>query len=187
MTRENYRLRKMAKLVRGYNRILDLGWAEIPNSYLSNRSVQGLDLTERKPPENYSEVHVGDVMALPNPLEACSIDAILAGEIIEHLENPSAFLRGCFSTLDVGGILVISTPNPLSPIELFLNLFLSRKLFYARDHVMLIPQRWLIRLMENAGFSEVRLLSGGFPIPFLGLIPVPRQFTYQTIAIGYRK
>lgn len=187
MTRESYRLRKMAKLVRGYNRILDAGWAEIPNPYLTNRSVKGLDIQERESPENYSEVHVGDVMALPDPFKAGSFDAILAGEILEHVENPSSFLRGCFNTLDVGGVIVISTPNPLSPIEIFLNLFLSRKFFFDRDHVMLIPQRWLIRLMENAGFSEVRLLSGGFPIPFLGLIPVPRPFAYQTIAIGYRQ
>ncbi len=41
---------------------------------------------------------------------ACA-DAILALEVIEHLENPRAFLREAARVLKVGGGLVLSTPN----------------------------------------------------------------------------
>lgn len=39
-------------------------------------------------------------------------DTIVAGEIIEHLENPGLFLRNAARHLDGGGTLIVSTPNP---------------------------------------------------------------------------
>ncbi len=39
-------------------------------------------------------------------------DVIIAGEIIEHLENPGLFLRNMLPHIEPGGILAISTPNP---------------------------------------------------------------------------
>ncbi len=38
-------------------------------------------------------------------------DAVVAVEIIEHLESPAAFLRECKALLRPGGVLVVSTPN----------------------------------------------------------------------------
>lgn len=38
-------------------------------------------------------------------------DAIMASEIIEHLENPRHFARQCFMLLAPGGKLMLSTPN----------------------------------------------------------------------------
>ena len=39
-------------------------------------------------------------------------DTIIAGEIIEHLDNPGQFLCNMFRHLKPGGRLVVSTPNP---------------------------------------------------------------------------
>lgn len=184
MVNENYRLKKIAHLVQGKKRVLDLGWADIPNKYLNNETVIGLDLSNRELPPNYSEAYTGDVMKLPEPFEAGNFDTIIAGELIEHLEQPVDFLRKCNLSLREGGVLVLTTPNPNSPIERILTLPLSRSYFYTQNHIMLYPQRWLIRIMEIAGFSNIKLYSGGMPLPIIGLIPFPRPWCYQTIAIG---
>jgi 2-polyprenyl-3-methyl-5-hydroxy-6-metoxy-1,4-benzoquinol methylase len=39
-------------------------------------------------------------------------DTIVAGELIEHLENPGLFLRNMQRHLNEDGVLIISTPNP---------------------------------------------------------------------------
>lgn len=47
-----------------------------------------------------------------------SFDAIIASEIIEHLENPRHFARECFKLLKPGGKLILSTPNVDNPASL---------------------------------------------------------------------
>jgi SAM-dependent methyltransferase len=190
---ESYRLKKMARLCAGRRRVLDLGPVEMPNPHLSNPEVIGLDMDRGVLPPNYRECAIGDVMALPAPFGPGSFDAIHAGEIIEHVEGPVDFLRGCLKALSPGGLLVLSTPNPNSPYERLLTITLCRRFMYDRnryrprlDHVCLYPQRWLIRMMEIAGFEDVRLHSGGIFVPLLGQIPFPRPWCYQTIATGLK-
>lgn len=180
----NYRLRKMARLCADCERVLDVGWAATPNIYLKNPHVVGLDLQKGQPPKNYTSCVVGNAMDLPEPFEPNSFDALVAGEIIEHIESPLEFLRRCHKTLKPGGLLVLSTPNPFFPAELLLTIVLSRRYYYTEEHVCLYPQRWLIRLMERAGFTDVRLYSGGVPAPIIGRIPFPRTWCYETIAAG---
>jgi SAM-dependent methyltransferase len=44
-------------------------------------------------------------------------DAIIALEVVEHLENPRHLLRGCRALLRAGGTLVLSTPNLANPVS----------------------------------------------------------------------
>lgn len=184
---ENLRLKRMAKLVSGRQKVLDIGAADKPNPYLHNPEIVALDLGSFDKPSNYSSRITGDAMRLPHPFNEGTFDAITAGEFIEHIEDPMSFLRACHKSLAPNGILVLSTPNPNSPIERLLTLTLSRRWFYTNDHIMLFPQRWLIRMLERTGFSDVKLYSGGFPVPPFGLIPFPRPWCYQTIACAIRK
>jgi SAM-dependent methyltransferase len=56
----------------------------------------------------YSE---SDCLALPFP--SARFDLVVAFEIIEHLENPRAFLKEMERVLGPDGILIVSTPNRL--------------------------------------------------------------------------
>lgn len=55
------------------------------------------------------EVHCGnaETIALPHPF-----DTIIAGELIEHLDNPGLFLGNMVQHLAEDGVLIVSTPNP---------------------------------------------------------------------------
>ena len=56
-------------------------------------------------------VVVGDVETM-DPPPAGPYDTVVAGEIIEHLENPGLFLRNMLKMTAAGGSLLVSTPNP---------------------------------------------------------------------------
>jgi len=180
----DHRQRKMAKMIRGYNYILDLGFAANPNPYLNNNHVVGVDIMEIEKPENYSEVIFDDVITLRSFIKENSVDAILCGELLEHLENPFELLKSCNKVLSEEGILVLSTPNPHYIGEILLTMCMIKKLFYTRNHFCLYPQRWLIRMLERAGFKNVRIYAGGIKIPYLGTIPFFRTFGLYTIALA---
>ena len=45
------------------------------------------------------------------PVAAGSVDAVVALQVLEHLDRPEGFLRGCVDVLRPGGTVVLSTPN----------------------------------------------------------------------------
>jgi 2-polyprenyl-3-methyl-5-hydroxy-6-metoxy-1,4-benzoquinol methylase len=52
------------------------------------------------------------------PLEDASVDTAAAIEVIEHLENPRAFMRELVRVTRPGGWIVVTTPNQLSALSL---------------------------------------------------------------------
>ena len=46
-----------------------------------------------------------------------TFDAVVALELVEHLENPHHFLRQCRMLLRPGGVLIVSTPNLANPVS----------------------------------------------------------------------
>jgi SAM-dependent methyltransferase len=181
----------MARQVIGRD-VLDVGFSQHPNPYIEAENLVGLDLEECPPPANYSSAHSGNALELPEPFSAESFDCVVAGEILEHVREPIRLLESFQATLRPGGRLVLSTPNPHSPAETVCNVFLNRSILYSREHITLYPQRWLIRMLELSGFEKVKLMSGGIQCPLVGtgrfprfgLIPFPRPFCYQTIAVA---
>ena len=114
----------------------------------------------------------------------CAVDAICSGELLEHLIDPIAFLKKCHYVLKPNGVIALSTPNPHHVFEFVSTVFLSRKIFYDPEHVCIYPQRWLIRMFEIAGFTEVKVISGGLSVPVLGDIWFPRPIAEFSIVIA---
>ena len=81
------------------------------------------------------------------------IQVITAIEIIEHLENPRAFLRECRAIVPPGGYLFVTTPNVTSAMAraMFLRSgtmpFFYPQEYHSSGHLTILPQ-WL--LVEHA-------------------------------------
>jgi 2-polyprenyl-3-methyl-5-hydroxy-6-metoxy-1,4-benzoquinol methylase len=178
------RLRKMAAFADG--KILDVGYGDIPNQYLAGKQVVGIDFAQANSTNNYDAVVIGEATKLP--FQSNYFDAIVAGEIIEHLEEPLEFLRVCRRVIKPGGRLVLSTPNPYYPPIIVLNWFMIRRFFYSSDHVFEIAPRFMARFLEQTGFRLRKMVSGGMILP-LGrgryiTIPTPKAICYQMIYIA---
>ncbi len=110
------RYRFAARFVRG-KRVLDVacgeGYGAAVMVMAGAASVVGVDIAAdvcERARANYGlDARFGDASALPLPDR--SVNLIVSFETIEHVDNPSAFLRECTRVLDPAGTLVISTPN----------------------------------------------------------------------------
>jgi SAM-dependent methyltransferase len=112
---------------------------------------------------------------LNGPFDASSFggrlyDAVVASEVIEHLENPRAFLRSARGLLRQGGILVLTTPNvvDVDSRRLLLTrgeLWLFRRgTLFSTGHLSILPfwllqeifrtEGWTIREMRFIGRKE---------------------------------
>jgi 2-polyprenyl-3-methyl-5-hydroxy-6-metoxy-1,4-benzoquinol methylase len=98
-----------------------------------------------------------------------SFDAIVALEIIEHLENPRKFLRQCFKLLKPGGLLLLSTPNTDSPVSRAMLVRFGTFQWFTDDdykghgHITPITQWQLSKCAVEVGFKTVRKESYGDP------------------------
>jgi len=60
--------------------------------------------------ERFPKVRYINMPLVPLPFADSSIDYIVAGEVIEHLEDPKAFISEMMRLLKPGGYLAVSTP-----------------------------------------------------------------------------
>ncbi|MDP6045228.1 MAG: methyltransferase domain-containing protein [Phycisphaerae bacterium] len=95
------------------------------------------------------------------------IDAIAAIEVIEHLENPRAFLRQCRRIVPDGGFMFVSTPNVTSAASRGMFVRSGRTVFFdksgpcAGDHITLLPWWLLAGHAEAAGWEVVDTTFAG--------------------------
>lgn len=149
------RLRLIANIA--YGEILDIGFKDLPNPYLNN--PVGIDLCETKCPPNYKEVFKGDCSSLNKYFKEHEFDTVIAGEVIEHLENASAFLRSVYYVLKDDGQLILTTPNPYNFTTMIGNiLFIKGGL--TPDHINLYPYRAMLALLQHCGFRVRKVLNG---------------------------
>lgn len=163
----------MSALIAG-TKILDIGYAQSPNVYLTG-DVHGMDIQEAPKPSNYADVSVVNLNYCDFPYASSSFDTVIMGDVIEHLENPSRVLRETNRVLRNGGKLIVSTPHANHWETTIRNWFLS----WLPDpdpgeHINNWTRMDFMRLLRINGFDVIHqwgtFLSKSLPV----YVPVTR-------------
>ena len=145
--------------------VLDLGCRSgaVTEHFLGGNEVTGLDVDpsalERAAERGIIPVRANAEDTLP--FEDASFDAVVAGELLEHVRDPAAVVDEVRRVLRPGGTFVGSVPNAFR--------FQSRLLFLAGRHPeddpthlhMYSPQE-LRRLLSRFGRVELQFVGGRY-------------------------
>jgi hypothetical protein len=119
-------------------------------------SVEGLEELSALSPGKYV---VGNVESLETVDLPAECDLVIAGEIIEHLTRPGAFLEGLADYLRrTGARALITTPNAYSWIG-FLRFVLSKREPTHPDHVLMFSPATLRRIVDVSGLELTSLYA----------------------------
>jgi 2-polyprenyl-3-methyl-5-hydroxy-6-metoxy-1,4-benzoquinol methylase len=164
-------------------RVLDAGCSA---GYLSERlaergsTVVGLELDPEAAERARAvceQVLVGDVETMELPFEAGSFDAVVCGDLIEHLRDPGRFLERLGPLLRPGGRLALTTPNVANwtiRLQLLFGRFRYTRLgILDHSHAHLFTRKTLVECVESAGY-RVEKVEFTVPVPKLGTPTVER-------------
>lgn len=79
-------------------------------------------------------------------------DAVVAGELIEHLYNPGLFLDGAWRSLKLGGSLILTTPNAKALSGIWHTLIRRQEVCHA-EHTCYYSPQTLRYIVERHGFQ----------------------------------
>ena len=129
--------------------------------------VAGIDSSSILPPNGLRTrwnaiIYAGDIMALDSWLQfgpkqnQFSPEVIIAGELIEHLQNPLMFLQKLKSISSLSGkTLIITTPNATAIHNCLIG-FASRESTH-HDHLCILSFKTLSTLCNRAGFAAWKI------------------------------
>jgi SAM-dependent methyltransferase len=139
-------------------RVLDLGCRSgaFTRHFLDGNEVVGLDV-DRVALEKAAELGIEPVVAdveEPLPFDDATFDAVVAGELLEHLQFPEAVVAEARRVLRPSGVLVGSVPNAFR-VQSRLRFLRGRPPEDDPTHLRMFSPRQMNGLL--GAFSDVRI------------------------------
>jgi ubiquinone/menaquinone biosynthesis C-methylase UbiE len=122
------------------------------------------------------ELQVDDITC--SKLPSGCFDLILCSEVIEHIADSQSAIREMRRLLKPGGMLVLSTPQRFSTLELAATIaflpgiidivrLIYREPILETGHINLMTERQVSRQLEEAGFVVRRRYKSGLYLPLV--------------------
>jgi SAM-dependent methyltransferase len=139
--------------------IVDIGYAQEPNQFLTGVKVYGVDIVEALAP--YEKTFKCDLNIDKLPFETGKIDLVTMGCTLAHVSHPLRVLAEINRILKLGGILIISSPNPNyyweNVVNIFYNHFKKRVAKAKHEEHFFEFSRYNMRTITGrAGFEVVK-------------------------------
>ncbi len=99
------------------------------------------------------------VCDLENDVLPEKVEGIYAFDVIEHIFDYNRFLQNIYDSLKVGGVLVLSTPNVLSPGNRIRMLFGDTTCFNNMVHIHYFSPKFLKQILEENGFKVIKMIG----------------------------
>jgi SAM-dependent methyltransferase len=118
----------------------------------------GIDLDEAGVADAVAAGHRAHVADCRDPAALAALDlepaeVVIAGEVIEHVDDPGAFLAGLHRLVAPGGRLVVTTPNAYGLLNVVASAA-GREINHP-DHVVMFTWRTLTNLAARHGWDVV--------------------------------
>jgi SAM-dependent methyltransferase len=128
--------------------------------------------------QKYPNLRVLDDDITRSKLPDIAFDLVLFSEVIEHIADSEKALAEIYRILRPRGILIMSTPQPLSPLELTAKIAFAPgilrlvKLVYREavvktGHINLMSEKRATSQLEAAGFSIRERFKSGVYLPLM--------------------
>jgi len=154
------------------------------------KSVMGLDNNKKevKKLQNRYDLIYGDAQTIDLK---CKFDCIVAGELIEHLENPGIFLKNMLRHLRSGGYMILTTPNPFYPKN-FIKLLNNKSACENSEHTCWFCDDTISQLLRRVGFDNINIYFTNRSKRFFGIGRLPskiinKKFSSHILIIAYKQ
>lgn len=139
-------------------RILDVGYAQEPNSHLKGE-IHGIDIIKNEK-AGYFDTHTVDLNTDLFPYPPNFFDSVVIGCTLAHIANPLKVLGEINRVLKDGGRLVVTSPNPHYYWEVVLNVFyhfFKNRVAQAKkeEHFYSFSRFDMRTILERSGFKVI--------------------------------